>query len=121
MAKVPAWRRMLSNVQPLPVRPEGPEKHHVIVGGRLAVSVGIVGKAGRGRRMVLDAADWERVKLVLHCPAGCAIYESRVQLALVGYQRFRGSSRNVVPNSHTGELPCSSYETGWDCVPPPGR
>lgn len=50
---------------PRPLRPLGPERHSLIVGGRLAVAVNLTGALGRGKQMVLDVFVWERVKLVL--------------------------------------------------------
>lgn len=45
--------------------PSGPERYSLIVGGRLAVAVGLRGTLGQGRAMIVDDADWGRVKLAL--------------------------------------------------------
>ena len=50
---------------PRPVLPWGPERHSLIVGGRLAIAVNLMGALGRGKQMVLDVFVWERIKLVL--------------------------------------------------------
>lgn len=50
---------------PRPLLPSGPERHSLIVGGRLAVAVNLMGALGRGKQMVLDVFVWERIKLVL--------------------------------------------------------
>lgn len=50
---------------PRPLLAYGPERHSLIVGGRLAVAVNLMGALGRGKQMVLDVSVWERVKLVL--------------------------------------------------------
>lgn len=62
--KLPGWAYMLGTVPP-PPSPRQDYQGTFIREGRLAVSVGLKGALGAGRRMVLDDEVWRRVEKTL--------------------------------------------------------
>lgn len=55
----------LQTLQPRPPGQLNPERHSLVVGGRVAVAIRLYGKHAGGRCMTIDETDWTRVRLVI--------------------------------------------------------